>query len=47
MFTPLLGPVDPVLTPVLADNICLLDALLDCCVLFFLFDTAAAATSAG
>lgn len=47
MFTPLLGPDPPVFTPALADNICLLDALLACCVLFFLFDTEAAATSAG
>ena len=47
MFTPLLGPVDPVFTPALADNICLLDALLTFCVLFLRLVVAAAATSAG
>ena len=45
MFTPLLGPLVPVFTPVLADaeSICLLLALF-CCVLFFLFVAAATAT---
>ena len=47
MFTPLLGLVDPVLTPALADNICLLDALLTFCVLFLRLVAADTATSAG
>ncbi len=47
MFTPLLGLDVPVLTPALADSICLLDALLTFCVLFLRLVDAAAATSAG
>ena len=46
MFTPLLGAFIPVLTAADGDSICLLLKLF-CCVLFFLADAAAGATSVG